>query len=191
MTDTETETVRVLVGWSDDYESAWVSGPPDMHEGDADGSDSMFEGDVPKALWDRFDSAHNEMDAAREAMIAHLGLDTESPFRMKEVCPRWEGHTTPGHHSYRLVLPAAADDSEWPRREVPVAYDPDQAMLERRRDGLPEEFKIIEQGSLLGGTVRRDQLVITEGGYAGWASRCHRCGWNRNEHTDPGGEVEL
>ena len=178
-----TEKTHIVVGWDEEYESAFV-----YQAGDGEADPRMFEADVPSALWEEL-LATRRAYAELERRIAELAGFDPSVGRMAACCCEWRGDVTPGGRWFSLVLAASGSEEEWPVRDVSISSEETRAAAEARIADLPEEFYLHYGSANRLVLVRRDRFRVKEGGYAPIVSRCHRCGWHRDEH--PGGEADA
>lgn len=174
--DAPITAVHVVIGWNDDYESAYLyEAPP----GSVDGDDRSFEADVPVDLWRRHDEAVKVERAAFDAIVEATGFDTKEA-RMAECCPAWVGTESPGHTFYEIVLAASGSEDEWPICDVGItsrrSLDEAQTVI----DALPERFHLFQGHQLV--EVDRSRFSVNEKGWGPTVSGCHRCGWSKSEH---------
>ena len=161
-----------------------------VYPGDDGLEEHRFTVEVPAALLAAVDTALNQYRIAVGAVAKAAGVD-RTDMKMVECCPSWTGVITPPHRSFMVQLAGSGREDVWPRGDhiAGLGHFKTRQEAEDAIAGLPERFHV-HYGAFPVAEVDKSRLSVGESGYRGSTSSCYRCGWERDEHADPGQEIE-
>lgn len=174
--------VHVQAGYDADTGAFWFAR---AEPGAAVGDPRTHEGDVPAALWERYDALLTEIAAVEASLVEHLDLDEHG--RRRRPCHEWTGaiSTVPEH--WRVGLAARRVDGVLTVRHWFGPTFDTRSQAAEFSAGLPDVVQIWRHTGV--DLVDRDRLELVKLPARTWWAECSRCGHDRADH--PGAPAEV
>lgn len=180
---------HIVVGLNDEDGGVWTHAD---EPGSAAGNSSVFDADVPDALWERCEDAYKTWRGAEDLVVQAAGFDPAEG-RMLAPCSEYVGEMQeavahPGR--WIVFLPAHPDPDVWPRIDVELGIFDEQEACAEALVGLPEQFLLAPTAAVgvnVGRWINRDDLRAEyRPGWSrdAWWETCDRCGWGHDSHTE-------